>query len=233
MKSDFIASTSHELRTPLHSIRGFVKLMLDGKVTDSETQREFLGIIDEQGQHLSNLVNSILDIAAMESGEMVFEMQPISMKDVIDNAMAKLQRIADDNDIDIEASLPVTLPIVQGDAERLGQVLTNLVHNAIKFSQKGGRVLIAARADNNSVLVQVIDQGIGIPADAIPLLFQKFSQVHNSVARASGGTGLGLYIVKQIIEAHGGQIWVDSEPGKGSIFSFMMPLNDGYKDQHN
>ena len=231
MKSDFIANTSHELRTPLHSIRGFVKLMLDGKVPNPETQQEFLVIIDEQSQHLNNLVDSILNIAAIESGEMVFDRQPVSMKQVIDKTVVKLQRLGDDKEIAIETSLPETLPNIEGDPEKLGQVMTNLVGNAIKFSPQGSKVLVTARPDNNGVLVQVTDQGIGIPVDAIPRLFQKFSKVDNSITQSVRGTGLGLYIAKQIVEAHGGHIWVESEPNKGSTFSFTVALSPDYKNQ--
>jgi len=231
MKSDFIANTSHELRTPLHSIRGFVKLILDGKVPDTETQREFLYIVDEQSEHLSNLVSSILDTAAMESGEMVFEMQPVLMNEVIDKVVVKMRKIADDKEIAVEAGLPGTLPPIEGDAEKLEQVITNLVHNAIKFSPKGNKVHVAARAENNSVLVQVIDHGIGISAGAIPHVFEKFFKVHGSMPWASSGTGLGLYIVKQIVEAHGGEIWVESKLNEGSTFSFKLPLSHGNRDK--
>ena len=230
MKSDFIANTSHELRTPLHSIRGFVRLMLDGKVPDVETQREFLSIIDEQSQHLSNLVSGILDTAAVESGEMIFERRPVTMNEVIDKAVVKLQNIAVDKDIAVEADVPGTLPIIEGDSEKLEQVVTNLVDNAIKFSRKGDIVVITAGTQNNSLLVQVIDHGRGIPAGAIPLLFQKFYKVHGSMPWAGSGTGLGLYIVKQIVEAHGGEIWVESKLGEGSTFSFSLPLNGDHKN---
>jgi len=231
MKSDFIANTSHELRTPLHSIRGFVRLMLDGKVRDAETQREFLGIIDEQSQHLSNLVSGILDTAAMGTGEMIFERQPVTMNEVIEKAVVKLRNMAEDKEVAIEADAPRTLPTIEGDPEKLEQVVTNLVHNAIKFSQKGGKVVVTASAENRSLVVQVIDQGSGIPAGAIPLVFQKFYKVHGSMPWGGGGTGLGLYIVKQIVEAHGGQIWVKSKRGEGSTFGFRLPLSDDHENQ--
>ena len=231
MKSDFIANVSHELRTPLHSIRGFVKLMLDGTVSDEKTQKEFLSIIDEQSLHLSNLVSSILDMAVMESGEIVLERQPVSIKEVIDKVVVRLRKIADDKKITVEADVPETLPIIEGDSEKLEQVITNLVHNAIKFNSEGGRVTVAAVVRNSRMLVQIVDQGIGIPAGDVPHLFDKFFKVDGSMPWTSSGTGLGLYIVKQIIEAHGGKIWVESSYGEGSAFSFELPLIGDRMDQ--
>jgi len=223
MKADFIANTSHELRTPLHSIRGFLKLLLDGKVAEMETQQEFLGIIDEESKHLSNLVDGILNIAAMESGKMTFNVQPVSMKEVIERVMVKLKSLADEKEISIKTSLPDSLPIIEGDLEKLEQVVKNLAGNAIKFSSARSKIHIGAETQNESeVLVQVADQGIGIHVDDVPRLFQKFSQVDSSTTRAQGGTGLGLYISKQIIEAHGGKIWVESELGKGTTFFFTV-----------
>ena len=199
--------------------------MLDGKVPDVETQREFLSIVDEQSQHLSNLVNNILDTSALESGEWALEKQPVSMQEIIDKVVANLRRIAEENEVVIEASMSRTLLIVEGDSEKLEQVVTNLIHNAIKFSPRGSKVLIAAEAENSNLLVRVTDEGTGIPASAIPHLFQKFFKVDGSMPWASSGTGLGLYIVKRIVEAHGGQVSVDSELGKGATFSFKMPLS--------
>ena len=229
MKSDFIANTSHELRTPLHSIRGFIKLMLDGKVPNLETQREFLTIVDEQSQHLSKLVDTILDTAAMESGEIIFERKPLSIIEVIDKVVKKLQKIADDKEVIITTSVE-ELPAIQGDVDKIEQVITNLVSNAIKFSSKGDEILISAKTKGSEALVQVIDNGIGISADALPSLFQKFYKVESAMTQVSSGTGLGLYIARKIVEAHGGHIWAESEPGKGSTFSFTLNLSNSHND---
>ena len=229
MKSDFIANTSHELRTPLHSIRGFIKLMLDGKVPNPETQREFLTIVDEQSQHLSKLVDTILNTAAMESGEIIFERKPLSIIEVIDKVVKKLQKIADDKEVIITTSVE-ELPAIQGDVDKIEQVITNLVSNAIKFSSKGDEILISAKTKDIEALVQVIDNGIGISADALPSLFQKFYKVESAMTQVSSGTGLGLYIARKIVEAHGGHIWVESEPGKGSTFSFTLNLSNSHND---
>ena len=223
MKSDFISNTSHELRTPLHTIRGFIKLIQDDKVPDIETQKEFLGIVYEESKHLNNLVDSILNIAAIESGEMAFDRGSVSMKDVIKNVAVKMKSIADDKNINIDVDISGTLPVLEGDSQKLGQVMRNLISNAIKFSEAGTRVIVTASVDNShGILVKVADQGVGIDEDDIPKLFHKFSQVDSSMTRNHGGTGLGLYITKKIIEAHDGRIWVESRRGHGSTFFFTV-----------
>jgi|GEM_PF-2376868 len=225
-----IADAFHELRTSLHSMRGAIKLVLDGKVPAPDVQREFLAIVDEQNQHLSSLVISVLDTADIESGKMVFERQPVSMNEVIDKVVVKLQILADERGIAIETSLPQLLPNIQGDSEKLEQVVTNLLGSAIKFSSGQGKLFIAARAKDNSVLVRVTGQCIDIPADVIPRLSQKFTQVDSSMTPAIGEARLSLHLARRILEAHGGQLWVDSEPGKGSTFSFAIPESPEYME---
>jgi PAS domain S-box-containing protein len=226
LKDDFIANVSHELRSPLHSIMGFVGLMLGSKVPDPETQREFLTRVEDQSWHLKNLVDDLLDTFALESGRKVFEKQQVSMKDVILNTALKLGSMAAENGITIDTELAEICPDVVGDEEALGQVVTNIITNAIKFSPQRDRVIVRANRWENKLLTQVIDHGCGIPAEAIPRLFEKFYQVNGSMTRSAGGTGLGLYICKQIVEDHGGEIWVESELGRGSTFSFTIPLAD-------
>ncbi len=218
-----IANTFHELRSPLHSMRGFIKLMLDSKTPDPETQREFLAIVDEQSQHLTNLVNDILDLADIESGQMIFERQLVSMNEVIDKVVAKMQKPAQEKRIDIETNLPRTLRNIEGDFRKLEQVVTNLLDNAIKFSKGEGKIFVVANAENNEVLVQITAQSIDISADAILQPFQKFSVVDNSMTPLDGGAWLGFHLAKRVVEAHGGQIWVESEPDNGSTFCFAIP----------
>ncbi len=224
LKDDFIASVSHELRSPLHSIRGFVRLMLEGKVPDPETQREFLTVVEEQSQHLNNLVDDLLDTFAMESGRKALKRQRVSMKDVILDAALKLGNKAAEKGVVIDTELADGCPDVEGNEEALEQVVTNIVDNAIKFSRQGGQIIVKASSGDGKLLTQVIDHGIGISKETIPRLFDKFYQADGSATRAAGGTGLGLYICKQIVEAHGGKIWVESEPGRGSTFSFTITL---------
>ncbi len=221
MKSQFISSVSHELRTPLHSIAGFTKLMLKGKVPAPRDQREFLVIIDKQSEHLGKLIDGLLDVSRLESGRFETRKQRLSVKEPIQDVINELSSLAGEKGVVIRENVPATLPEVEIDRERMTQVMTNLIGNAIKFNSKGSDIIVEAEVRGSEILVQVADHGIGISKEAIPHVFEKFYQVKDLVS--VGGTGLGLYITKQIIEAHGGRIWVESEPNKGSTFYFTIP----------
>ena len=223
MKSEFIANISHELRTPLQSILGFTKLMMRDEVSDPERQREFLTIIDAQGEHLTNLINDLIDVSRIESGRFDIQKQHLSIGEVIHSAVQELSSLAVEKGMAIVEDLPATLPGLEADGERLEQVMVNLLSNAIKFSHDGGEITIRAEGRDGEVLVQVSDRGTGIPAEAIPHIFERFYQANGSMSRSAGGSGLGLYISKQIVEAHGGRIWVESNVGEGSTFSFTVP----------
>lgn len=228
MKSEFISSISHELRTPLHSIKGFGKLILDGKVPDLNVQKEFLTIIENQSERLDKLVGNLLDASRLEAGRFSIHKQRISIAGIIHGVIESIRGMAREREIVIREDVPTTLPEIDVDKERLEQVMFNLVGNAVKFSNDGSEVMVGAEVRENALLVQVIDHGIGIPQEAMPHLFQKFFRVEAS--SGVGGSGLGLYISKQIIEAHGGQIWVESEHGKGSTFNFTLPLGTVSQD---
>jgi len=221
MKSEFFSSISHELRTPLHSIAGFTKLMLQDKVSAPETQREFLTIIDEQSEHLGKLIDSLLDVSRLESGHFEIQKQRLSLKDMIHDAAHELYPLINEKGIVLSENIPAALPEVEADRERLRQAMTNLLSNAIKFSPDGGDIIVKAEDKGNELLVQVTDHGIGIPKEALRHLFERFYRVKTPAG--VGGAGLGLYITKQIVEAHGGRIWVESELGKGSTFYFTVP----------
>ena len=225
MKSEFLANASHELRTPLHSIKGFVKLLVDGQVPDPETQKEFLDIVNEQTEHLGSLVDNLLDVSRMDAGHLELRREPLSVGHVIHKTVQKLSNLAKDKGIEFRIDVPAPLPMIEGDEERLTQVLTNLLHNAIKFSPGGGEVTMRAEVKDHKLLAQVTDHGIGIPEEAIPNLFERFYRVDSSMTRNTGGSGLGLHISRQIIEAHGGRIWVESKVGEGSTFGVTLPLN--------
>jgi PAS domain S-box-containing protein len=222
MKSEFISDISHELRTPLHSIKGFGKLILDGKVPDPNVQREFLTIIENQSNRLDKLVSNLLDASRLESGRFSIHKQRISIAGTIHEAVETLRGVATGKGITIKEDIPATLPEIDVDKERLEQVMFNLIGNAVKFSNDGSEVMVRAEVREHELLVQITDHGIGIPKEAMPRLFQRFYRVEAS--SSIGGSGLGLYISRQIVEAHGGRIWVESESGAGSTFSFTLPL---------
>jgi PAS domain S-box-containing protein len=233
-QSEFVATVSHELRTPLHSIWGFVKLLLAGKVQDENVRGEFLGIIDRECAHLAALVGDFLDFSKIEAGRMEMRKEPLSLDELVTKTVAAFKTVADEKTLTIDTDLPTDLPPVEGDTERLGQVLANLVINAIKFSEDGGTIMVRARVEGPELVVSVQDQGIGIATEALPHLFERFYQADESGTRSYGGTGLGLYISRQIVEAHGGRIWVDSNAGDGSTFSFALPMHpSGTEDIRN
>ena len=223
MKTEFVATVSHELRTPLTSIKGFLDLLLRGKVRDSATQREFLTRAVQETDRLVTLVSELLDLSRMDAGQLELRVEQVDMKALITGTVQSMQALAVENQIPLTFTLPVVPLIVGGDRDRLHQVLTNLIGNAIKFSSAHCPVLVTAEALHNFVTVSVIDQGPGIPERAIHRLFTKFYRVHSSLDHAVSGTGLGLYISKKLIEAHGGNIGVESELGDGSTFFFTLP----------
>ena len=237
MKSEFLSNVSHELRTPLQSIGGFAKLILEGKVPDVETQQEFLEIIDRESQQLGVLINSLLDMSRLESGRFQINKRLLPLRDTFIDSIKIFHSLARDKDVSLGEDIPETLPEIEVDAERLRQVIVNLMSNAIKFSDPGGRVTAKLATSNGELLFQVKDRGIGIDKKAMSHLFERFYRAEDKLAR--GGTGLGLFISKQIIEAHGGRIWAESKPGEGSTFSFTLPLNgkggngNGKKDTGN
>jgi PAS domain S-box-containing protein len=223
LKAEFFSNVSHELRTPLQSIMGFTKLMLQGKVPDHETQMEFLTIIDKQGEHLVSLIEDLIDVSRVASGRFEILRQRLSIEKIIDDALQSAYSVANEKGIIINRYIPETLPRMNVDGERLGQVMTNLLSNAVKFSNGGSEINVRAEVKDDELLVRVTDHGIGIAQEAMPHLFDRFYQVDSSMTRTVSGTGLGLYISKQIVEAHGGNIWVESELGKGSTFCFTIP----------
>jgi signal transduction histidine kinase len=220
MKSELVSNVSHELRSPLHSIRGFTKLILQGKVPDPEVQGEFLTIIDMQAEHLGVLIDDLLDMSRLESGRFSIKKRLLSIKDIVRDSVKSARSLAGRKSLEITEDMPAVLPEIEGDWERLKQVMFNLLSNAIKFSEKGGSITVKAEDRGSELMVQVIDHGIGIPGEAMPHLFERFYRAKDTMAR--GGTGLGLYISKQIVEAHGGRIWVESKLGEGTTFYFTI-----------
>ena len=224
MKSEFIATVSHELRTPMTSIKGSLGLVLGGATGEiPEDAKELLSIAQNNTDRLIRLINDILDISRLEAGKMEIRPQPLSVAEAVHRSILEIQAVADQRRVTINTRLPEDLPRVLADADRLEQVLVNLLSNAIKFSNPGMQVTITAGRDDRYVWIRVEDQGIGIPPEHRERIFEKFHRVDNASTRRTGGTGLGLAICKAIVEEHGGRIWVESEVGKGSAFTFTLP----------
>jgi PAS domain S-box-containing protein len=224
-KDEFIQNVSHELRTPLTTIIGYAELMLNqdfGPLTDE--QKEGLNVILDKSRQLTQLVEGILAIQEMEREPLRRSL--CSIREIAKQAIESVRPLAEAASIQIVTSFPSTLPSVQVDRQRMVQVLENLLTNAIKFSTKGGQVTVAIRDTRLAVQVEVSDQGIGIPAEEHDKIWRRFYQVDGSMTRQYGGAGIGLSIVKHVIEKHGGRVWVESEPGKGSTFAFIIPKSE-------
>jgi PAS domain S-box-containing protein len=222
MRMEFISNVSHELRTPLQVIIGYCNLLLREQVLDIQDQKEFLNIINRYGELLSKLVNNLLEVSRLESSRFTIHKQKQPVREILQQAIDGFQGIANDKDIVIKGNLSEELPHLDIDGERLSQVMFNLLSNAIKFSPKSGDIIVNAKVYNKELLVSVADHGVGIPKEAIPQLFNRFYRAGN--LDSAGGAGLGLYVSKQIIEAHGGRIWAESDVDAGSTFSFALPL---------
>lgn len=224
MKSNFLSIVSHELKTPLHSIRGFVDIILMGKTGKlTEIQRDFLETTRDQTKHLQSMINDLLDFTQFESGRINLSLEEISLTELIDEAIAKLEPLANEAGIALCKSVTLGPSCIYADRTRLLQVLTNLVDNAIKFTPAGGKISLQAFENGAQVQVRVSDTGIGIPLNERERIFNRFYQIDSSATRAYRGTGLGLAICKYIIEAHQGRIWVESNDPQGSIFCFTVP----------
>jgi PAS domain S-box-containing protein len=221
LKNELVSTISHELRTPLASLRGFTELMLERDFPLAQ-RREFLTIIQKESLRLTNLINDFLDLERSASGQQVYHFDQVALAPLLQETLAVIGAQSARHPCHLE--LPATLPPVQGDATRLRQVVLNLLTNAIKYSPRGGAIRVGARLDKLKVVLWVADQGMGIPPDARANLFQKFYRVDNAETRRIGGTGLGLALVKEIVHAHGGEVWVESEVGLGSTFFFSLPV---------
>jgi signal transduction histidine kinase len=223
-KSQFLANMSHELRTPLNAILGYTELMADGIYGQlPEKSMGVLKRLESNGRHLLGLINDVLDLSKIEAGQLVLELTDYSLEDIAQTVRSTLEPLAADKKLAFKVEVAAKLPPGHGDGRRLAQVMINLVGNAIKFTD-AGEVVITGGAANGSFHLSVRDTGPGISASDQAKLFQEFQQADNAITRKKGGTGLGLAISKRIIEMHGGKIWVESQVGQGSTFSFTLPV---------
>lgn len=245
IRRDFISNISHELRTPLASLKALVETLRDGALKDPPAAQHFLDLVETEVDALTQMVQELLELSRIESGQVPFQFSPVAVSDVVLPPVERLRPQAERAGLQLTVDLPPDLPPVLADAQRMQQVFTNLVHNAIKFTPPGGQVRVSGlklqvSKDGNVepetlnlkpetltpgewVLIAVQDTGVGIPADDISRIFERFYKADR--ARSGGGTGLGLAIAKHIVQAHGGHIWAESVEGKGSTFYVALPVN--------
>jgi len=224
-KSKFLASMSHELRTPLNAVIGFSELLLDGVPGEiNDEQRDCLNDILSSGQQLLNLINDVLDLSKIEAGRMELKLENLKLVDVIDEVVSTVTPMLDENKHKLAVSVGDGLPQVHADKSRLRQILLNLLGNAIKFTPPGGQLGIKVTREDDWCQVSVADNGIGIKKEDQEQIFEVFTHAETLPEEKKEGTGLGLALTKQFVEAIGGRIWVESEYGKGSKFTFTLPL---------
>jgi signal transduction histidine kinase len=223
-KSEFLANMSHELRTPLNAIIGFSEVLQERLFGElNEKQAEYTSDILTSGQHLLSLINEILDLSKVEAGRMELELASFDLPLAIDNARTFVRERAVKHGITLDVDVDERLGEYVGDERKIKQILLNLLSNAVKFTPEGGRISITANKVDNGAEISVSDTGIGIPPAEQPTIFEEFRQVGGDYAHKKEGTGLGLTLAKKFVELHGGRIWVESEIGKGSSFTFTLP----------
>lgn len=223
VRRDFISNLSHELRTPLASLKALTETLQDGALDDPPAARRFIDQIQVETDALTQMVTELLELSRIESGRLALDLQPAAPCDLLDSACQRMQLQAERAGLSLRVECADDLPKVSIDSQRLEQVLVNLIHNAVKFTRPGGEVVLGAGSEEGGVRFAVRDTGIGIPADDVPRIFERFYRVDKS--RAGSGTGLGLSIAKHIVEAHKGRIWAESVEGQGSTFYFAIPTS--------
>jgi signal transduction histidine kinase len=221
LRRNLVSDVAHELRTPLTNVRGYLEALKDGVI---DPTGEMIASLYEESLLLSRLVVDLQELSLAEAGQLHLVRRPLALEEVIVKAVSSLQLQATNKQLALRVEMSPCLPRVEADAERVGQVLRNLVSNAITHTPPGGEITIRARAINGEVLVSVDDTGEGIDEQHLPYIFERFYRTDASRSRATGGTGLGLAIVKQVVEAHGGQVEAESAPGRGSSFTFSLPV---------
>jgi two-component system, OmpR family, phosphate regulon sensor histidine kinase PhoR len=222
VRRDFISNLSHELRTPLASLKALTETLQDGALEDPPAARRFIEQIQIEVDALSQMVTELLELSRIESGRLTLDLRPVAPHDLLHSAAKRMRLHADRAGLDLRVECTENLPQVAIDLQRLEQVLVNLIHNAVKFTREGGEIVLLGEAGSGEVRFGVQDTGIGIPAEDVSRIFERFYRVDKS--RTGSGTGLGLSIAKHIVEAHKGRIWVDSVEGQGSTFRFTIPI---------
>jgi two-component system phosphate regulon sensor histidine kinase PhoR len=225
VRRDFISNISHELRTPLAGLKALVDTLRGGAIKDPPAAKRFLKRMDAEVDALTQMVEELLELSRIESGQAPLRLAPTPVGELVVRAVDRLRPQAERAGLELTVLLPPQLPLVLADVDRARLVLTNLVHNAVKFTPPGGRITVAAQPAEDEVILSVQDTGVGIPAEDLPRIFERFYKADR--ARSGGGTGLGLAIAKHIVQGHGGRIWAESVEGQGSTFSFTLPVAVG------
>jgi signal transduction histidine kinase len=228
LKDDFISTVTHELRTPLTSIRAFSEILNDNPRLEDGQRAKFLGIIIKESERLTRLINQVLDLAKIESGNAEWHSSEIDMREVVEDSITAVSQLVKDKNIELEVNMPQQVPTVVADRDRLMQVMLNLLSNAAKFCDRpDGRIMVTLSRHNHLLRVDVADNGVGISEVDQQVIFDKFRQVGDMLTQKPKGSGLGLAISRQIIDHFGGRLWVESRLGQGSLFSFTIPVTAG------
>ena len=222
LRRDFISNVSHELRTPLAALKALTETLQDGALNDPPAAQRFLAQMETEVDSLSLMVTELLELSRIESNRVPLKLHPTRPVDLVESTIGRLALQAERAQLRLFHTCPPELPLVLADETRIQQVLVNLVHNAIKFTPPGGQIVVGAERQESAVIFCVRDTGVGIAADELARIFERFYKVDRS--RATSGTGLGLAIVRHLVKTHGGQVWAESEPGQGSSFYFTLPL---------
>jgi two-component system phosphate regulon sensor histidine kinase PhoR len=223
VRQDFVANVSHELRTPLTAIKGYVEALRDGGLQDPPQAEQFLQVIQRHSERMDKIVSDLLLLSEMESADRVLQIETVHIPELIRAAVETLRPLAEGKKQNLRVEPLEGLATLRADSQKVHQVLINLLNNAISYTPEEGSITVEAKQVSEGVEVSVIDNGIGIPPADLPRIFERFYRVDKGRSREMGGTGLGLSIVKHIVEAHGGQVRVESKPGKGSRFTFFLP----------
>ncbi len=222
VRRDFVSNVSHELRTPLASLKALTETLQEGALEDPPAARRFLSRMDQEIDNLTQMVHELLELSRIESGKVPLVRQMIQPRELAAPAVERMQMQAERAGLTLRLQIPADLPRVNADPERVGQVLINLLHNAVKFTPAGGEIVVDAHPESGGIVFSVQDSGVGIEAEDLPRIFERFYKADRS--RSGGGTGLGLSIARHIVEAHNGRIWAVSQVGKGSTFFFSLPV---------
>ena len=233
MKSDFVSTISHEFKSPLSSIRQLSEMLQSGRVPSEEYRRQYYDVLVEQSERLSLLIDNILDFSKIEGGKKEFDFRMIDLSALLHETVSAIQDQVRYKNFEISLKIDKSLPIIRADRAAVAQSVTNLIDNAVKYSGNARKITVSASTDDQQVVIEIEDYGIGIRKEEIEKVFERFYRGGDELTRKVKGSGLGLALVKQIVEAHGGSVSVESEPGKGSRFTVVLPLTDIEKDQKN